>query len=75
MHERTVESDFLALLCKDALIQDLQQPHRELPLRIVVMSATVEAALFRDYFQRPLGAAQRALVLVVAEAGFAGPIS
>ncbi|GJQ77496.1 hypothetical protein Trydic_g20887 [Trypoxylus dichotomus] len=43
VHERSVESDFLLLILKDLLIK---RPD----LRIILMSATLNANLFSDYF-------------------------
>ncbi|KGL77564.1 Putative ATP-dependent RNA helicase DHX57, partial [Tinamus guttatus] len=44
VHERTEESDFLLLVLKDVM---LQRPD----LRIILMSATLNAELFSQYFQ------------------------
>jgi ATP-dependent RNA helicase DHX57 len=45
VHERSMESDFLLMTLRDLL------PRRP-DLRIVLMSATIEAGLFADYFGR-----------------------
>jgi len=43
VHERTLDSDFLLIILKDLLI-------RRKDLKVVLMSATVEASLFSGYF-------------------------
>ncbi|CAL1536289.1 unnamed protein product [Lymnaea stagnalis] len=43
VHERTVESDFLLLIVKDML-------ERRPDLKVILMSATMNAQLFSDYF-------------------------
>ena len=46
VHERSIESDFLLMVLKDML------PTRgpDNPLKIILMSATLDASLFHDYF-------------------------
>ena len=44
MHERSLDSDFLLVLLRDVL------PHRP-SLRVVLMSATLNAAAFSAYFK------------------------
>ena len=46
VHERSIESDFLLMVLKDML------PKRpsNAPLKVVLMSATLDASLFHDYF-------------------------
>lgn len=46
VHERSIESDFLLMVLRDML------PKRtsDRPLKIVLMSATLDASLFHDYF-------------------------
>jgi len=43
VHERTLDSDFLLIILKDLLV-------RRRDLKVVLMSATVEASLFSNYF-------------------------
>ena len=43
MHERNVDSDFLLIILRDLL-------RRRSSLRVVLMSATMNADLFADYF-------------------------
>lgn len=51
VHERAIEADLLALICKDALLSAQTQCR---DLKLVIMSATVEAELFTRYFAAPL---------------------
>jgi ATP-dependent RNA helicase DHX57 len=46
VHERSIESDFLLMVLKDLL------PKRPAsnPLKVILMSATLDASLFHDYF-------------------------
>jgi HrpA-like RNA helicase len=46
VHERSIESDFLLMVLRDML------PKRPVdrPLKVVLMSATLDASLFHDYF-------------------------
>eukprot|EP00571_Detonula_confervacea_P005318 CAMPEP_0172332260 /NCGR_PEP_ID=MMETSP1058-20130122/62346_1 /TAXON_ID=83371 /ORGANISM="Detonula confervacea, Strain CCMP 353" /LENGTH=361 /DNA_ID=CAMNT_0013049539 /DNA_START=62 /DNA_END=1145 /DNA_ORIENTATION=- len=46
VHERSIESDFLLMVLRDML------PKRpaDRPLKVVLMSATLDASLFHDYF-------------------------
>ena len=46
VHERSIESDFLLMVLRDIL------PNRppNAPLKVVLMSATLDASLFHDYF-------------------------
>jgi HrpA-like RNA helicase len=46
VHERSIESDFLLMVLKDML------PKRpsNAPLKVILMSATLDASLFHDYF-------------------------
>lgn len=46
VHERSIESDFLLMVLRDLLEQ--RPPDR--PLKVVLMSATLDASLFHDYF-------------------------
>lgn len=46
VHERSVDTDILCLLCRRLLISN---PH----IRLVLMSATLAAALYQDYFDTP----------------------
>jgi len=51
VHERDVYTDFLLLLVKEAMLQG-RMPH----LKLVLMSATLNADAFADYFQKVNGA-------------------
>ncbi|GMH71901.1 hypothetical protein TL16_g05777 [Triparma laevis f. inornata] len=42
VHERSIESDFLLMVLKDLL--------KRRPLKLILMSATLDASLFHDYF-------------------------
>jgi HrpA-like RNA helicase len=42
VHERSIESDFLLMVLKDLL--------KRRPIKIILMSATLDASLFHDYF-------------------------
>lgn len=44
VHERSIESDFLLMVLRDMI------PKRSSPLKVVLMSATLDASLFHDYF-------------------------
>ena len=46
VHERSIESDFLLMVLRDML------PKRpaDAPLKVILMSATLDASLFHDYF-------------------------
>ena len=44
VHERSIESDFLLMVLRDLI------PKRKKPLKVVLMSATLDASLFYDYF-------------------------
>jgi HrpA-like RNA helicase len=46
VHERSVDTDILCLLCRRLL---KEQPH----LRLVLMSATLSAAMYQEYFDVP----------------------
>ena len=62
VHERSIESDFLLMVLKDLLLSKQQQQQRSAssspqalkrvppPLRLILMSATLDARLFGDYF-------------------------
>jgi ATP-dependent RNA helicase DHX57 len=47
VHERGIESDFLLILLKDLL-------KKRVDLKVILMSATVDADLFSNYFQCPV---------------------
>ena len=44
VHERSIESDFLLMVLRDCM------NHRTKPLKIILMSATLDATLFHSYF-------------------------
>ena len=46
VHERSIESDFLLMVLRDMLPKRPQ----DTPLKVVLMSATLDASLFHDYF-------------------------
>ena len=46
VHERSMESDFLLMVLRDLL-------RRRPSLRLILMSATLNTALFADYFGGP----------------------
>ena len=46
MHERSIESDFLLMVLRDVI---KSRPEGS-PLKVVLMSATLDASLFHDYF-------------------------
>ena len=46
VHERSIESDFLLMVLRDML----PKRSKDRPLKVVLMSATLDASLFHDYF-------------------------
>jgi HrpA-like RNA helicase len=67
VHERSLESDLLMLLLRDALSRI---PH----LRLVLMSATADAAIFARYFDQVVPARGAGRCAIVSIPGFTYPV-
>jgi ATP-dependent RNA helicase DHX29 len=49
VHERSVQGDFLVMLLREIVAE---RRNIGVPLKIVLMSATIDTKLFSDYFQQ-----------------------